>query len=82
VLALSAWLGSVVLFGFGLVAPLTPSHGCPTALDVVVFGCLPTALAATAALGMRGVPRGFLVLQAIVTLAATLWLLDRIGCLA
>jgi hypothetical protein len=82
VLVLFAGLGSLMLFGLGLVAPLTPSHGCPTALDLLVFGCGPTLLAASGTLATRGGLRVILLLQAMAILIATFWLLDRIGCLS
>lgn len=82
ILALAAGVGSAMLFGFGLAAPLTPSYGCPTALDLVVFASLPTVLAATGALATRGAPRGVLMLQALVVVIATVWLLEQIGCLS
>lgn len=35
---------AAVLFGVGLVAPLTPSHGMPRAVDLLVFAGVPAAL--------------------------------------
>lgn len=35
---------AVVLFGVGVVAPLTPSQGVPRAVDLLVFAGVPAAL--------------------------------------
>lgn len=35
---------AVVLFGVGVVAPLTPSQGVPRAVDLLVFAGMPAAL--------------------------------------
>lgn len=78
---LLASISALVLFTVGLVAPLTPSRGCPGAGDLVGFVLVPVLLAAWGAAGSRGPVRGVLVVQALVTAAAALWLAARLGCL-
>lgn len=80
-LALPTSVLSVALFGFGLVAPLTPSYGCPTVLELAVFGVLPPVLAAGGSLVVGGLLRWILGAQALLTAGAAAWLLVRIGCL-
>lgn len=74
-------VAGLVVFVFGLTAPLTPSGGCPTASDVVVFAVGPVVLVAWGALRSAGIGRIALSVQAILTTGAALWLLARIGCL-
>jgi hypothetical protein len=39
---------SLAIFAFGLIAPLTPSEGCPSVGEVVAFAAIPAALPSAA----------------------------------
>jgi len=41
---LSAAFASLVVFGFGLIAPLTPSEGVPSAWEILIFLGVPLLL--------------------------------------
>lgn len=73
-------LGCLVVFLLGLVAPLTPSRGCPGITAVAVFVAGPVLLLAWTASRSAGLGRIALYLQALLTAGAELWLLARIGC--
>lgn len=53
-LATASAIVSVSLFGYGLLAPLTPSRGMPTAFDVIVFAAIPALIAIVLATQLRG----------------------------
>jgi len=39
-----AWIASAALFAVGLIAPLTPSEGCPSAVSLIVFAAVPALI--------------------------------------
>lgn len=72
---------SLLLFGAGLLSPLTPSEGCPETLDLIAFTVVPVALPWLAA-NLVQVPlaRGALVLEGLSMALVTIWLLRNMGC--
>jgi hypothetical protein len=74
------WLFSLALFLFGLLAPLTPSEGYPTALALVLFAGLPLALCfACVVLSRNVVIRVFTIAQALFIVGMMAWLLSLQG---
>lgn len=65
----------------GLVAPLTPSDGCPSATAVGVFAAAPVLLLFAFASRGGGIARAILSLQGGSIAGGTLMLLVRPGCL-
>lgn len=74
-------LAGLVVFAFGLAAPLTPSEGCPAAAAVVLYAVGPFVFVGWGAFKSAGTGRILLAVQAILTAGTALWLLARIGCL-
>lgn len=69
------------LFLVGLMAPLTPSHGCPSTTAIGVFAAAPALLLFTLASRRDGLARIVLALQGTAVAAGTTWLVVRLGCL-
>jgi hypothetical protein len=80
--ALLAGLAAVALFAVGLVSPLTPSEGCPSATHIGGFAALPAVAPLITLLLVRhpGVKAALAAESAAIGLAAV-WLLHGIGCL-
>jgi hypothetical protein len=53
-LATASAIASVALFIAGLLAPLTPSQGMPTAFDLIVYAALPALICIVLATQLRG----------------------------
>lgn len=67
-----AWL----LYGIGLISPLTPSEGAPGILDVVIFALAPVALLTVLGRRLRNMAARIMVLlQAGAIVTFTGWLL-------
>jgi hypothetical protein len=73
---------AAVVFCIGLISPLTPSEGCPSAIALAVFVGLPF-LGVLGALPVAPHPaeKGLLLLEVLVILGIVIWLLHSIGCL-
>jgi hypothetical protein len=70
--ALAAWL----IYGVGLIAPLTPSEGLPSPLEFVVFVGVPISLLVIVTrLARSKTIRVLAVIQTGIILAITSWLL-------
>jgi hypothetical protein len=68
-----AILLSLLLFGFGLLAPLTPSEGLPALWEVLTFVGVPLVLCATALYVAKGTSeRVFLSVVLILIAGATM----------
>lgn len=66
---------SVVWFGLGLVAPLTPSYGLPSLWEVLLFVGLPLALIALGfQISKRTIERIFVALPFLFILTVAAWL--------
>lgn len=69
-------LGALILFGIGLVSPLTPSQGLPSPGQLAVFFGLPVLLLTLVAYQARTLPIRILVaLQALAVIGFEVWLL-------
>jgi hypothetical protein len=75
-------LTAAAVFCIGLISPLTPSEGCPSAAFLAIFVGLP-ALGVSGALPVAPHPaeKALLLLEALVILSVTIWLLHSTGCL-
>jgi hypothetical protein len=66
----------MLLYGVGLIAPLTPSEGMPRLWEILVFGVVPVALLVACLRASRGGGAGiFILMQIVVVVAFTGWLL-------
>ena len=69
-------LASWGLFGFGLIAPLTPSEGLPTVSAVLLFFALPAALFALVAFTTKAIMRWAAAIQLFLLVVSGGWLLQ------
>lgn len=76
VVALSLGFAAAVIFGFGMIGPLTPSEGHPTLVAWMVFSIVPLLLTLAGAVVARQWPvRIALLAEAIAILLLTVDLL-------
>ena len=67
---------SWAIYGFGLIAPLTPSEGIPTLLDLMVFVGIPLAILGWCWLKCSALWARILVaIQGLAIIGFTSWLL-------
>ena len=71
---------ALLLLGIGLVSPLTPSHGMPTARDLAIFAVGPVALLAAAFRYASPLwLRLFIAMEAALVLVALAFLLTKLA---
>jgi len=74
-------VAALALFGVGLIAPLTPSEGCPSLSIIAVFVILPVALPLLIVFLVRArLARVALAAQSIALGATAAYILYSIGC--
>jgi len=80
--AAAAFLAALILFGAGMLSPLTPSIGCPSALQIVAFVLAPVLIpVAVAFLLKSGVAKLILQVEAVAIAMTALLMLSAIGCI-
>jgi hypothetical protein len=68
---------SWAIYGFGLIAPLTPSEGIPTLFDLIVFVGIPLAIFGWCWLKCSALWAKILVIiQGLAIIGFTFWLLS------
>jgi hypothetical protein len=67
---------AIVIYGIGLLSPLTPSEGVPSVAMILVFVGIPLGLIAVGALlAQSKIIKGIMLLEALFILTYTLYLL-------
>jgi hypothetical protein len=67
---------ATIIYGVGLVAPLTPSEGVPILWELLVFVIVPCAVLVACAFSVNSRPvKALLVIQAFLFVGFSIWLL-------
>lgn len=77
-----AFLAALVLFGSGMLSPLTPSLGCPSVLQLIAFVAAPVLIPVVVAFLLESrVAKLILQVEAVAIATTALLLLSAIGCI-
>jgi hypothetical protein len=67
---------AIVIYGIGLISPLTPSEGVPSLSMILVFVGIPLGLITAAALlSQSKIIKGIMILEALFIIVFTIYLL-------
>lgn len=77
-----AFLAALILFGAGMLSPLTPSLGCPSVFQLIAFVAAPVLLPVVVAFLLESrVAKLILQVEAVAIATTALLLLSAIGCI-
>ena len=80
--AAAAFLAALILFGAGMLSPLTPSVGCPSVLQLAAFVAAPVLIPVVVGFLLESrVAKLILHVEAVVIAMTALLLLSAIGCI-